>query len=101
MTDTWALPGEHVALFSTQLLSLSSRLLLPCAGRSMALSYLCGLGKQIDSAGRVRSSLGLLWTEGRDPVSMLCPFPPPPDGGPDDLLPPLPACPGPQVSSMY
>ena len=93
MTDTWALPGEHVALFSTQLLSLSTRLLLPCAGGSMTLSYLCGLGKQVDSE--------LLWIGGRDPVSMLCPFPPPPDGGPDDLLPPLPACPGPQVSSMY
>ena len=97
----WALPGEHVALVSAQLLSLSARVSLPCAGRSVALSHLCGLGKQFDSAGRVRSSPGLLWIGGGDPASMLCPFPLQPDGGPDDLLPPLPACPGPQVSSMY
>lgn len=101
MTNMWALPGEHVALVSAQLLSLSTRVFLPCVGRNMALSHLCGLGKQIDSAGRVSSSLGLLWIGGVDPASMLCSFPLPPDGGPDDLLPPLPACPGPQVSSMY
>lgn len=58
MTDTWALPGEHVALFSTQLLSLSTRLLLPCAGGSMTLSYLCGLGKQVDSGAALDSRQG-------------------------------------------